>query len=107
MKNHCLAQAISDASWNKFNQQLEYKTEWYGKNLLRIGRFQPSSKICSCGYIKNDLTLSDREWICPECNVKNDRDILAANNIKRFALQEQNLVYTGLGKSDELVELSA
>jgi len=107
MKNHCLAQAISDASWSKFNEQLEYKTEWYGKNLLRIGRFQPSSKICSCGYIKNDLTLSDREWTCPKCNIKHDRDILAANNIKRFALQEQNLVYTGLGKPDELVELSA
>lgn len=107
IKNHCLAQAISDVSWSKFNQQLEYKTEWYGKNLLRIGRFQPSSKICSCGYIKNDLTLSDREWVCPECNIKHDRDILAANNIKRFALQEQNLVYTGLGKPDELVELSA
>lgn len=107
IKNHCLAQAISDVSWSKFNRQLEYKTEWYGKNLLRIGRFQPSSKICSCGYIKNDLTISDREWICPKCKIKHDRDILAANNIKRFALQDQNLVYTGLGKSDELVELSA
>lgn len=107
VKNHCLAQAISDASWSKFNRQLEYKSEWYGKNILRIGRFQPSSKICTCGYIKNDLTLADRIWECPICSVKHDRDILAANNIKRFALQEQNLVYTGLGKPNELVELSA
>lgn len=107
LQNHRLAQAISDASWGKFNQQLEYKSEWYGKNILRIGRFQPSSKMCSCGHIKNDLTLADRKWTCAECCMTHDRDILAANNIKRFALQEQNLVYTGLGKPEELVEACA
>ena len=106
MQNYKLAQAISDVSWGEFNRQLSYKSEWYGKNILRINRYQPSSKICSCGYVKEDLTLSDRKWTCRICNTTHDRDILAANNIKKFALEEQNLVYTGLGKSVELVELS-
>jgi len=86
VKNHYLAQAISDASWSEFRRQLEYKTEWYGKNLLVIGRFETSSKTCSCGYVNQELKLSDREWTCPECGVKHDRDILAANNIKKFAI---------------------
>ena len=91
VKNHCLAQAISDVSWTEFRRQLEYKTEWYGKNLLVIGRFEASSKTCSCGQVNQELKLSDREWICPECGVKHDRDILAANNIKKFALIPQGL----------------
>ena len=91
VKNHCLAQAISDASWFEFRRQLEYKTEWYGKNLLVIGRFEASSKTCSCGQVNQELKLSDREWTCLECGVKHDRDILAANNIKKFALIPQGL----------------
>jgi len=91
VRNHCLAQAISDVSWTEFRRQLEYKTEWYGKNLLVIGRFEASSKTCSCGQVNQELKLSDREWICPECGVKHDRDILAANNIKKFALIPQGL----------------
>jgi putative transposase len=86
LKNHHLSKAISDASWSEFRRQLEFKSEWYGKNLLTIGRFQPSSKVCSCGVINNDLKLSDREWTCRGCGLTHDRDILAANNIKRFAL---------------------
>lgn len=89
MKNHCISRAISDVGWTEFNRQLEYKSEWYGKNILRIGKFQPSSKICSCDYVKSDLTLADREWECPKCGLVHDRDILAANNIKRFALQNK------------------
>jgi putative transposase len=93
VKNHCLAQAISDASWSSFVTKLEYKAQWFGKTILRIGRFEPSSKICNnCGYYKQDLTLSIREWTCPDCSTFHDRDINAAINIKKFALQSQNLV---------------
>lgn len=86
MKNHRLAKAIADVSWSEFVRQLSYKCKWYGKNLLIIGRFEPSSKICSCGYVNQGLKLSDREWTCPKCGTTHDRDILAANNIKKFAL---------------------
>ena len=93
MKNHCLAQAIGDGSWSEFFRQLEYKCEWYGKTLLRLGRFDPSSKICSvCGSINRDLKLSDREWTCAGCGTLHDRDINASINIKKFALQDQNLI---------------
>lgn len=88
VKNHCLAQAISDASWSTFVSMLEYKAEWQGKNILHIGRFEPSSKICSCcGKINKELTLNDREWTCSCCNTTHDRDVNAAVNIKSFALK--------------------
>jgi len=89
VKNHNLAQAISDVSWSTFVTMLEYKADWYGKNILRIGRFAPSSKTCSCGVINKDLKLSDRTWTCKSCGVTHDRDILAANNIKVFALKDK------------------
>ena len=93
MKNHNLAMSIQSASWNEFVRQLKYKAEWEGKNIVFIGRFEPSSKTCSkCGYVKRDLKLSDREWICPICGEHHDRDINAAINIKRFALNPQALV---------------
>ena len=88
IKNHKLSKAISDVSWSSFITMLTYKSEWKGKNLLKINRFDPSSKTCnSCGYIKHYLKLQDREWICPECGVIHDRDINAALNIKDFALK--------------------
>ena len=92
IKNHKLARSISDVSWSNFRTLLEYKCDLYGKNLLVIGRFEPSSKMCTCGYINKDLTLADREWTCPICNKHHDRDILAANNIKKFALSKTRLV---------------
>ena len=92
LKNHNLAKHIISASWSEFFRQLQYKCEWYGKNLIRIGRFEPSSKMCFCGYINKDLTLKNREWDCPQCGRHNDRDLLAAMNIKRFGLQKQNLI---------------
>ena len=85
IKNHKLAQALSDISIGKFNEILEYKAKWNGVNILRIGRFQPSSKMCSCGEINKELKLSDRVWTCKACGVTHDRDELAANNIKKFA----------------------
>ena len=88
VKNHNLAQAISDASWSTFVTMLEYKADWCGKNILRIGRFSPSSKTCNnCGYINQELTLNDRSWTCPKCNSVLDRDVNAAINIKSFALK--------------------
>ncbi|ADI74423.1 transposase, IS605 OrfB family [Methanohalobium evestigatum Z-7303] len=93
LKNHNLAQHITDASWSSFVQKLEYKAEWYGKNIIKIGRFDPSSKICHvCGYYHQDLELKDREWECPDCKTEHDRDINASVNIKKFALDRQNLI---------------
>lgn len=92
LKNHCLAKHISGASWSEFFRQLEYKCEWSGKNLIRIGRFEPSSRMCTCGFVNKGLTLKDREWKCPSCGEVHDRDLLAARNIKRFGLDRQNLI---------------
>jgi len=88
LKNHNLAQSISDAGWRMFVDMLEYKAEWYGVNVLKIGRFDPSSKTCSnCGNINKELTLKDRTWTCKGCGTVLDRDINASINIKNFALK--------------------
>jgi putative transposase len=93
MKNHKLAKSISDCSWSEFVRQLEYKSEWYGVNLIKIGRFEPSSKLCSnCGTINTNLTLKDRTWTCTNCSTEHDRDINAAKNIKSMGLHNQNRV---------------
>jgi putative transposase len=93
LKNKNLARSISDVGWSEFFRQLEYKCTYYGKTLLKIGRFEPSSKLCSvCGTINRDLTLQDREWTCSDCGTNHDRDINAAINIKKMALQDQNLL---------------
>jgi putative transposase len=82
LKNRCLSKALGDASFSEFSRQLEYKSEWFGRIFGKIGRFFPSSKTCSsCGFIKKDLGLKDRSWVCPECQVHHDRDINAAVNI--------------------------
>ena len=101
LKNHHLAKSISSVSWSEFFRQLEYKCEWYGRNLIRIGRFEASSKTCICGYVNSELKLSDREWVCPKCGRHNDRDILASVNIKRFGL------ISPLVEGDKDVEWSA
>ena len=90
MKNHHLAQALSDISIGRFNERIEQKAEWYGVNILRIGRFEPSSKMCSCGYIYKELKLSQRVWTCPSCGRRNQRDLLAAQNIKSFAFNKRH-----------------
>ena len=83
VKNHNLAQSISDASWSEFVRQLEYKSKWYGKELIKVDRFFPSSQTCNvCGYInKATKNLAVRTWICPNCNANHDRDINASINI--------------------------
>ena len=87
IRNPKLSRAIADASWGEFTRQLEYKADWYGRTLVAIDRFFPSSKRCnSCGYTLSKLALNTRSWVCPECNTEHDRDINAAKNIKAAGL---------------------
>ncbi|MDQ2885138.1 MAG: transposase [Chloroflexota bacterium] len=82
VQNHCLAKSISDVVWGEFVRQLEYKAVWYGRTLVKIDKWYPSSKRCfDCGYVLETLSLDVRVWTCPECKVVHDRDINAANNI--------------------------
>lgn len=82
VKNRKLALSISDASWGELVRQLEYKCDWYGRTLVKIDRWFPSSKRCgSCGHIVEKLPLNIREWDCPNCGTYHDRDINAAQNI--------------------------
>ncbi len=85
-KNHSLARHIQDCAWYQFQTLLKYKCDWYGKNFVQIGKYEPSSKLCSCGIINHELTLKDRNWTCKVCGVTHDRDILASNNIKQIGL---------------------
>ena len=102
MKNHKLAQAISDVSWSEFTRQLAYKCEWNGKNLVKIGRFESSTKTCSdCGSTNRALTLADRKWTCASCGTAHDRDINAAKNVRAFGL----LKHSGLERPGEPMEL--
>ncbi len=87
LQNHCLAKAISDVGWGEFTRQLEYKAKWYGRTIIKIDRWYPSSKTCSdCGHVLDTLTLDVREWTCPACGVWHDRDINAAQNILAVGL---------------------
>ncbi len=87
MHNRILAKSIADAAWHKFLGMLWYKAEWYGVTLIEVGRFAPTSKRChGCGYLNDELTLSDRAWICPVCGLLLDRDLNAALNIKMMGL---------------------
>lgn len=82
VRNHKLAKAISDCSWSKFVTFLKYKADWGEREIIQIDRFFPSSKTCyNCGWVKQDLTLKDREWLCSNCNSTIDRDLNAALNI--------------------------
>jgi putative transposase len=87
IRNHKLSKYIANASWGRFLEMLKYKAEWYGRQIISVDRFAPTSKMCNkCGYIKQDLKLSDREWTCPRCGTHHDRDINAAQNILKLAL---------------------
>jgi putative transposase len=80
--HHCLAKSISDVGWSEFVRQLEYKSQWYGRALVKIDRWYPSTKTChECKHVMQDLPLDMREWVCPACGAFHDRDTNAARNI--------------------------
>ena len=82
MKNHKLAKSIQELSLYRFKEILKYKAKWFDKTIIEIDRYFPSSKLCSsCGYKNDDLTLKNREWVCPQCGQTHNRDINAALNI--------------------------
>jgi putative transposase len=86
-RNHRLARAISDAAWHQLRGMLEYKCDWYGRRLVVIDRWYPSSKTCSaCGHVAATLLLSAREWDCGQCGARHDRDLNAARNIRAAGL---------------------
>ena len=89
IKNHNLAKAISDCGWYELTRQISYKSEWNNRQYIKIGRFTKSSQPCNvCGYINTETKdLSVREWICPQCGTKHDRDINAAINILNEGLR--------------------
>ena len=88
MRNHKLAESISEMNFGEFRRMLEYKAKWYGRTVVYVDRFYPSSKTCNhCGYIKKDLKLSDRQWICPVCGKTIERDYNAACNILNEGLR--------------------
>lgn len=88
IKNHKLSKHIADASWGNFVTLLQYKCDWYGKELVKVNRFYPSSKTCvDCGWINQELKLSDREWTCNSCGVIHDRDVNASRNILKEGLK--------------------
>ena len=98
VKNHKLAQAISDVSWGSLVSMLKYKATWHNRQVIQIDRFYPSSKTCShCHYLMPSMDLSIREWDCPSCGIHHDRDVNAAKNILHQGLN----IMSGLGtKSD-------
>ena len=83
LKNHKLSESIQELKLGEFRQMLEYKANWYGRQIVYVDRFYPSSKTCNhCGYINKKLKLSDRQWVCPDCGEIIERDYNAALNIR-------------------------
>lgn len=91
MKNHKLSKSISDVSWSDFFRMLEYKSKLYGSEVLKVPTFYASSQICNdCGYKNIKVKdLSIREWTCPKCGTKHDRDVNSAKNILAKALEKK------------------
>ncbi|WP_414841218.1 IS200/IS605 family element RNA-guided endonuclease TnpB [Enterococcus saccharolyticus] len=92
LRNHKLAKSISDVSWSKFVTKLQYKADWYGREIIKIDKWFPSSQICSeCGHTDGKKSLDIREWTCPICHTQHDRDINASINILTEGLRIQAL----------------
>jgi len=110
IKNHKLAQAISDVGMFEFSRQVEYKAKWCGKEVVFVNTFYPSSKLCSnCGWKNESLTLTDRIFECKVCNVRLDRDFNAATNLKQFYTASSAEIYAcgdGSSLDEYLVSLS-
>lgn len=94
MKNHCLAKSIGDAGWGMFTSFLEYKAERAGKGFIKVNRYFPSSKACSCCmHVQSSMPLNIRSWRCDKCGVLHDRDINAAQNIR---FEAQRMIAAGI-----------
>ena len=103
-KNHHLAKAIQDASFGTLVRMLKYKAAWHNRQIIEVGRFYPSSKLCHCcGHRMNYMGLEIREWICPPCNTVHDRDINAAINIKNEGLR----ILDSTGRTTETEEFNS
>jgi putative transposase len=103
VKNHKLSKHIVDSSWSKFIELLTYKAEWNDKEIVKIDRFFPSSKTCNCcGYINQNLDLSIREWACPSCHTKLDRDLNASINILKEGYKHKSLGTSDNRRGDKI-----
>jgi putative transposase len=103
IRNHRLSKHISDVSWGKFIELLTYKTEWNDKKIVKIDRFFPSSKTCNCcGYINQSLKLDMREWTCPSCKTKLDRDLNASINILKEGYKQISSGTDDYRRGDEI-----
>lgn len=99
MKNRKLAKSVADVSFYEFVRQIQYKSEWYGRTVIFVDRFFPSSKTCNeCSFVNQGLTLNDREWDCPRCGKHLDRDFNAALNIKRDGLKTVGITGIACGE---------
>ena len=99
-KNHCLAGAIADVGMGEFRRQIEYKAAWNGRQVVVVDRWFPSSKTCSdCGSYQQQMPLRIREWACPDCGARHDRDVNAAKNILKFSTAGEAGLARGLGKN--------
>ena len=103
IKNHKLSKHISDVSWSKFIDLLTYKAGWGDKKIVKVDRFFPSSKTCNCcGYINQNLKLDMREWTCPSCNTKLDRDLNASINILKEGYKQISSGTDDYRRGDEI-----